>query len=155
MDEPFKFFKTKVIDMIVRDVMNKGVMTASPEATVKEAAKIMSQHHVGSLVILKEEKIVGIITERDILIAVADGKDAELTTVEEIMSKNVITVASDKTIEDAVNLMVEHKIKKLPVVDGDKLIGIITASDIAVIEPKLIEGIVSLISIKLPGYRGG
>lgn len=141
--------------MIVRDVMNKDVMTAESEITVKEAAKIMSQHHVGSLVILKKEEIVGIVTERNILVAVAEGKDAELTTVEEIMSKNVITVAPDKTIEDAVNIMVEHKIKKLPVVDAGKLIGIITASDIAVVEPKLIEGIVNLLSIKLPGYRGG
>lgn len=141
--------------MLVREVMNKNVVTAEPDITVKEAARMMSQFHIGSLVILKDKKIVGIVTERNVLVAVAQGKDAELTTVEEIMSKNVITVASDKTIEDAVNLMVEHKIKKLPVVDGDKLIGIITASDIAVIEPKLIEGIVSLISIKLPGYRGG
>lgn len=141
--------------MIVRDVMNKNVVVAEPEITIKEAAGIMSQYHIGSLVILKNKKIVGIITERNILIAVAHGKDAELTTVEEVMSKDVITVAPDKTVEDAVNLMIEHKIKKLPVVDGDKLIGIITASDIIVVEPKLIEGIANLISIKLPGYRGG
>ena len=141
--------------MIVRDVMNKNVVVAKPDITVKEAAGIMSQHHIGSLVILKDKKIVGIITERNILIAVAQGKDAELTTVEEIMSKNVVTVAPDKTVEDAVNLMTEHKIKKLPVVEGDNLIGIITASDILVVEPKLIEGIANLISIKLPGYRGG
>ena len=141
--------------MLVRDVMNKNVVVAKPDITVKEAAGIMSQHHIGSLVILKDKKIVGIITERNILIAVAQGKDAELTTVEEIMSKNVVTVAPDKTVEDAVNLMTEHKIKKLPVVEGDNLIGIITASDILVVEPKLIEGIANLISIKLPGYRGG
>jgi CBS domain-containing protein len=141
--------------MLVRDVMNKNVVVAEPEITVKEAAGTMSQYHIGSLVILKDKKIVGIITERNILIAVAQGKDAELTTVEEIMSKNLVTVATDKTVEDAVNLMIEHKIKKLPVVDDDKLIGIITASDILVVEPKLIEGIANLISIKLPGYRGG
>lgn len=141
--------------MLVRDVMNKNVVVAEPEITVKEAAGIMSQHHIGSLVILKDKKIIGIITERNILVAVAQGKDAELTTVEEIMSKNVITIAPDKTIEEAVNLMVEHKVKKLPVVDDDKLIGIITASDIIVVEPKLIEGVANLISIKLPGYRGG
>jgi len=135
--------------------MNKNVVVAEPDITVKEAAGTMSQYHIGSLVILKNKKIVGIITERNILVAVAQGKDAELTTVEEIMAKDVITIAPDKTVEDAVNLMIEHKIKKLPVVDTGKLVGIITASDIIVVEPKLIEGIANLISIKLPGYRGG
>lgn len=141
--------------MLVRDVMNKNVVVAEPEITVKEAAKMMSQYHIGSLVILKDKKIAGIVTGSDVLAAIAKDKDPELITVEEIMSKNVVTVAPDKTIEDAVNSMIEHKIKKLPVVDDDKLIGIITASDIIVVEPKLIEGIMSLISIKLPEYRGG
>ncbi|MEM7821817.1 MAG: CBS domain-containing protein [Candidatus Aenigmatarchaeota archaeon] len=141
--------------MLVRDVMNKNVVVSEPGITVKEAARIMSQFHIGSLIILKNKKIVGIITERDILISVAQGKEAELTTVEEVMTKNVITIAPDKTVEDAVNLMIEHRIKKLPVVDGNKLVGIITASDIVVVEPKLIEGIANLISIKLTGYRGG
>lgn len=135
--------------------MNKNVVVSEPGITVKEAARIMSQFHIGSLIILKNKKIVGIITERDILISVAQGKEAELTTVEEVMTKNVITIAPDKTVEDAVNLMIEHRIKKLPVVDGNKLVGIITASDIVVVEPKLIEGIANLISIKLTGYRGG
>jgi predicted transcriptional regulator len=67
----------------------------------------------------------------------------------------VITVEPDKTIEEAVNLMTKHKIKKLPVVEDNKLVGIVTASDIIVVEPKLIESIANLVSIKLPGYRGG
>jgi CBS domain-containing protein len=141
--------------MLIRDVMNKNVVMAGPEITVKEAARIMSKFHIGSLIILKNKKIIGIITERDILASVAQGKDAELTTVEEIMTKNVITIAPDKTIEDAISLMTEHNIKKLPVVDVDELVGIITASDIITVEPKLIEGIANLISIKLTGYRGG
>lgn len=141
--------------MLVRDIMNKDVVTAKPDITVKEAAAIMTCHHIGSLVVLDNEKIVGIITERTIMVSIADGRDAELTTIEEIMAKKVITIEPDKTIEDAVGLMAEHKIKKLPVVDGDKLVGIITASDIIVVEPKLIESVANLLSIKLPGYRGG
>jgi CBS domain-containing protein len=141
--------------MLVREVMNKNVVTAEPDITVKEAAKMMSQFHIGSLVILKDKKIVGIITERTILVAVAQGKDAELTTVEEIMTKDVITIEPDKTIEDAVDLMSKNRIKKLPVVDGEKLIGIITASDIVVVEPSLIEEIAKLVSVNITGYRGG
>lgn len=135
--------------------MNKDVVVAEPEITIREAARTMSQYRIGSLVILKNKKIVGIVTERSILVAIAEGKDVELTTVEDIMTKDVVTVDPDKTIEEAVSLMVGHRIKKLPVVDGGKLVGIITASDIIVIEPKLIEEVAELISVKLPGYRGG
>jgi CBS domain-containing protein len=141
--------------MLVREIMNKDVVVAEPDITVKEAAEIMSKHHIGSLVILKDKKILGIVTERNVLNAVAQGKDAELTTVKEIMKKNVVTIAPDRSVEDAVDLMTEHKIKKLPVVDADKLVGIITASDIIVVEPKLLERIANLISIKMPGYSGG
>lgn len=141
--------------MLVRDIMQKNVVTTKPDATVKEAAAVMSRMHIGSLVVLDKEKIVGILTERNILVSIADGHDPELTTAEDIMAKKVITVAPDETIDKAVGLMAEYKIKKLPVVEGGKLIGIITASDIIVVEPKLIESVANLLSIKLPGYRGG
>jgi CBS domain-containing protein len=141
--------------VLVREVMNKNVMTVKPDVTLKKAAEAMSNYHIGSLVVLENNKLVGIITERNVLVAVADGKDSELTTVEEVMTKKVITISPDKTIDEAITLMTEHRIKKLPVLDGEKLVGIITASDIIVVEPKLIEGIANLISIKLPGYRGG
>jgi len=141
--------------MLVRDIMNKDVVTTKPDITVKEAAAIMSRYHIGSIVMISDGKIVGIITERNILVSIADGRDPELTTIEEIMAKKVITIEPGKTIDDAVGLMAEKKIKKLPVVDGDKLVGIITASDIIVVEPKLIESVANLLSIKMPGYRGG
>jgi CBS domain-containing protein len=141
--------------MLVREVMNKNVMTVKPDLILKKAAEIMSNYHIGSLVVLENNKLTGILTERNVLIAVVDGKDPELTTVEEVMTKKVITIEPDKTIEDAVALMKENNIKKLPVVDNDKLVGIITASDIIVVEPKLIEGIAKLISVNLSGYHGG
>jgi CBS domain-containing protein len=141
--------------MLVKDIMNKNVVIAKPEITVREASTAMNKFHIGSLVIVKDNNIVGILTERDILTAVAEGKDLERTLAEEIMTKNVITIEPGKRIEDAVNLMTEHKIKKLPVVDDGKLVGIVTASDIIVVEPKLIETVANLLSIRMPGYRGG
>ena len=141
--------------MIVKDVMNRNVIVGKPDVTLKEASKVMSQYHIGSLVVVEKEKIVGIITERNVLKSVAQGKNPELTTVEDIMSKNVITIEPDKKIDEAVELMMKHKIKKLPVVSNKKLVGIVTCSDISVVEPKLIQSIASLISLKLPGYRGG
>jgi len=141
--------------MLVRHVMNRKVVTAKLNTTLREAAAVMSKLNIGSLVIVEDDKISGIITSTDILKAIANGKDVETTLVEEVMSKPVIVIDPDKKVEDAVNIMLEHKIKKLPVVEEDKLIGIITASDIIAIEPKLIENIASLISLKLPGYKGG
>jgi CBS domain-containing protein len=135
--------------------MNKNVITVKPDFILKKAAEIMSNYHIGSLVVLESNKLVGILTERNILVAVAEGRNPELTTVEEVMTRKVITIEPSKTIEDAVALMKEHSIKKLPVVDNDKLVGIITASDIIVVEPKLIEGIAKLISVNLSGYHGG
>lgn len=142
--------------MLVRDVMNKNVITVKPDLSVREAVKLMTRYHIGSLVVMENERIVGILTEGDILRKVViEERDLDETKVKEIMSENVITVEPDKRIEDAVELMTQHKIKKLPVVEDDKLIGIITTSDIIVVEPKLIEAVASLISLKIPGYRGG
>lgn len=141
--------------MLVKDVMNKNVVVAKSDVTIREATKVMNKFRIGSLVVLKEEKIAGIATERNVLEAVANGKDLDATPIEEIMSKNVVTIDPDQTVEAAVDLMVQHKIKKLPVVEDKKLKGIITASDIVVVEPKLIASVANLISMKLPGYRGG
>jgi CBS domain-containing protein len=141
--------------MLVKDVMNPNVMTIKPGIRVKEAAIIMYKNHIGSLVVVEKEKIVGIITEGDVLKTIARDLDLSVTPIEEVMTKNVIMIEPDKTIEDAVNLMTDNRIKKIPVVKDGNLVGIITASDIIVVEPKLIENIANLISIKIPGYRGG
>jgi CBS domain-containing protein len=141
--------------MIVRNVMHKDVITIHPNLSLREASKIMSKFGIGSLVVMEDEKLVGIITSTDIIKAIAEGKDVDNTLVSEIMSKDVVTVDPDESLEEAVEKMMERNIKRLPVVEGGKLVGIITASDIIVVEPKLIEGIANLLSLKLPGYKGG
>ncbi len=141
--------------MLVREVMNRQVVTAKPELSLKEASKVMTDMKIGSLLVVEKEKILGIVTSSDVLKAVASGKDPERTLIESSMSKNVKIIEPEKTIEEAVSIMVENKIKKLPVVDEGKIIGIITASDIVTIEPKLIANIAELMSMRLPGYSGG
>ena len=135
--------------------MHKDVVTIRPNLSLREASKIMSKFGIGSLVVVEDENLVGIITSTDIIKAVAEGKDVDQTLVSEVMSKDVITVDPDESLEEAVEKMMERNIKRLPVVEGGKLVGIITASDIIVVEPKLIEGIANLLSLKLPGYKGG
>lgn len=141
--------------MLVKDVMHKNVVVAKADATLKEASKVMTEYKIGSLIVLKDDKIVGIATESDIVRSVSKGLDLESTALEDVMSKKVITIDPEKTIEDAVDLMVKHKIKKIPVVEEGNIKGIITATDIVVVEPKLIASIADLISLKLPGLRGG
>ena len=136
--------------------MNKEVIATKPDVKVKEAVKIMNKLNIGSLVVLNDKNsIIGIMTERDILKSVEKGLDAESTEVKEVMSKDVRVISSDKDLKDAVDMMTKFKIKKLPVVDDNVLVGIITTEDIMVVEPKIIDSIAALLSIKLPGYKGG
>jgi len=111
--------------MKIKDVMNKAI-AVDHDVSVREAAKIMSDRNIGSLIVLKNNKIVGIITERDILKNVGDiGK-----RISAVMSRGVITIDHKASLDNAALIMNEKKIKRLPVVDDNKLVGIITATDI-------------------------
>ena len=114
--------------MRVKEII-KQVVTATPKTTIKEAARIMSEKGIGCLVITEKKSVKGIITERDILKAVSKGINTN-SEIEKIMSKKVITVTPKDSIDDAATLMSKYKIKKLPVVAQDKLVGIITATDL-------------------------
>jgi len=135
--------------------MKREVVVVTPDISVREASKIMSKYDIGSLIVVEDDNPVGILTERDILNLVAREENLDEIKVGKVMSRNIITIEADKKIDDAVDLMLKHKIKRLPVKEGNKIVGIVTTSDIIVAEPKLIEAIASLISLKIPGYRGG
>jgi CBS domain-containing protein len=141
--------------MLIKDVMNREIVTINTNISLREASKVMCERHIGSLIVVEDEEIRGILTQTDILRAVAEEKDLDTTIVEDVMNKRVFTIDYEKTIEDAVNLMIEKRIKRLPVTKDGKLAGIITASDIITVEPKLITGIANLLSMKIPGYKGG
>lgn len=131
--------------MIVKDVMNTDVKTIKGDATVQEAAEEMKKFRIGSLVVVKDSRLAGIITERDILDkVVAEAEDSSKIRVKAVMSTHLIMVTQDKDIGEAADLMIEKKIKKLPVVKGKKLIGIVTATDLCTAEPKLIQQIGAL-----------
>ncbi|MEM5815160.1 MAG: CBS domain-containing protein [Candidatus Aenigmatarchaeota archaeon] len=140
--------------MLIKDVMNKNVVVARPIVTLKEASKVMGEMNMGSLVIMDDDKIVGIVTSTDILKAIGEGRDPEKTLIREIMSKDVITIQADEDVSKAVEIMLQHKIKRLPVLMNDKLVGIITVSDIAIIEPKIITRFATLISLNTSKFSG-
>jgi len=111
--------------MKVNEVMNK-VMAVDSDINLKQAAKILSDKNIGSIVVLKKDKILGIITEKDIINNISNlGKK-----ISNIMTKQVITIDHNDSLDNAALIMASHKIKRLPVVDKEKLVGIITATDI-------------------------
>ena len=128
--------------------MTKGVITVPVNATVRNAAKLMSEKHLGSLVVVRGKEAVGIITERDVLGAVSEGLNLKRTKVSDIMSTPIIAINEDATIYDAVKVMGEKKIKKLPVLSKKRLVGIITLTDFARVEPKISEILAKFIAEK-------
>ena len=123
----------------VRDVMVREVITVDENSTVKEAVDTMNEFQIGSLIVLERGKAKGIVTERDFLRRViAEAKDVLNTKVKEIMTTPLVVVGPDTDLEEAVNLMFQNKIKKLAVVDANKLVGIVALTDIARFQPQMI-----------------
>jgi len=124
----------------VEDVMVENVVTVETEASVKKAVEMMNKHEIGCLIVTKRGKAVGIVTERDMLRRVLVGaKDPAKTKVREIMSAPLVAGNPQMEVEEAVRLMFEMKVKKLPVVDKGKLVGLVTLTDLARYQPQLIE----------------
>jgi CBS domain-containing protein len=136
--------------MFVKDVMNRKVIKASPDTSVREAARIMTDNRIGCVVVEKNGRVVGILTDRDILTALAKDGDANYDNmkISDIMTRYVIFASPGSRIEKVAETMIKHKIKKMPVIEGEKLIGIITSTDIAVAEPKIIKTIGKLLAKK-------
>jgi CBS domain-containing protein len=131
--------------MLVKEIMTGDVKTIAPEATIQEAAAAMSGFGIGCLVVSKDDALSGIITERDIIARVVSAdKTASKTRVSSTMTKDLYLIKSDATVEEAAELMTERRIKKLPVVEGTTLVGIITMADVVACEPKLIEGLAKI-----------
>ena len=115
----------------VKDFMVRDAITVRAGATVSEAVGLMNKHEIGCLVVMKRAKPVGIVTERDMLKRVLAGlKDPEKVRVREIMSKPLVAAKPQMDIEDAAGIMLERRIKKLPVVENGCLIGLVTLTDL-------------------------
>jgi len=136
----------------IENVMVTDVVTVEAEATVREAVELMNKNEIGCLVVVdKEEKPVGIITERDLLKRVlAKRKDPSGAKVKDIMSKPLVTGTPHMDIEAAVRFMFKHKIKKLPVVENDRLVGLVTLTDLVRFQPQIIRMLKELSSQQLP-----
>ena len=108
-----------------------GVQTIRPDATVFEALQMMDQFRVGALPVVKDGQLVGICSERDYARKVAlEGRTSKSTPVEDIMTRNVIYVGLNQTADECMALMTYKRIRHLPVLDGGKLVGIISIGDV-------------------------
>jgi len=114
----------------VKEIMITNVVVTSPENTLAEAAKLMEEKNIGSLVVLEKDKIVGIITERDFLKLAAKGYDSRTSKVAEGMNRSVVKCDSNATITDAFVIMRKHRVRHLPIVDRERLVGIVSLSDL-------------------------
>jgi len=118
--------------MEIEDIMVQKVITIDPNATVKEAARLMNKHEIGCLLVVKRGEVLGIMTERDLLKKVVEQpRNPMRVKVHEIMSKRLVVGTPKMEIPDAVRLMLQKKIKKLPIVVEGQLVGLITLTDIA------------------------
>jgi CBS-domain-containing membrane protein len=130
--------------LAVKDVMVDKVVTIQSDETAQLAARVMGEHDIGCLVVLEDSRVLGIVTERDLLNRVlAVAADPEKTLVKQVMSTPVVTVGPDTDLEAAVEMMFKQRIKKLPVVEEREekrvLVGLVTLTDIARLHPALIK----------------
>lgn len=118
----------------VRDIMTDDIECCSLLDNMYEVAVKMKELDVGAIPIVDEEKIVGMITDRDIVVRGTAEKRPGSTKVEKIMSDKLITCTEDMTTKEAAKIMAKHQIRRLPVVEGDKLVGIVSLGDFAIHE---------------------
>lgn len=119
----------------VSEIMSSPVITVTQDTTVAEAAGILADEHVGSLVV-GDDIIEGIVTETDIVRAVGDGLDLSATTVADIMSDPVVTIRPHEAVRTAGERMGHNAVKKLPVTENGKPVGIVTTTDLAHFFPR-------------------
>ncbi|MDI9499358.1 MAG: CBS domain-containing protein [Acetivibrionales bacterium] len=119
--------------MKVKDIMTKNVASVKPDASVSEAADLMQRYNVGSIPVCDDNGVVGIVTDRDIVMRnVTVGSDPRSTPVSSIMTTNVTTVSPDTDVDELGVIMSQKQVRRVPVVDSNNLVGIVALGDLAV-----------------------
>jgi len=137
--------------MKISEIMTKDVITLSVDDTVEHAAKLMKQHNIGSIPVNTKEKIVGIVTDRDIILrCVAEGKDLKTQVVREIMTSNPVVGDENINVDDAARIMSERQIRRLPIVGNNSLVGMVSLGDLAVDPNLATQATVALSEISIP-----
>lgn len=118
--------------MKVKDIMTKNVAYINPMSTVVEAAQLMQKHNVGSIPVCDQTGVLGILTDRDIVVRnVAHGNNPQNTPVKDVMTQSVATVTPDMDIDSATKIMSANQVRRLPVVENNMLVGMVALGDMA------------------------
>ena len=119
--------------MLVRDILNKKgnkVFTSSPDTLIGEIANTLAKENIGAIVIIEKDLVVGILSERDIVRGFTEKKSVRSTKAKELMTKNVITCNTKNTTEELLELMVKKHFRHIPVIQNNKLIGVVSIGDL-------------------------
>ncbi len=117
----------------VQEVMTHDPVTVEVSTSIADAARLMREHDTGAIIATDAGKIRGIVTDRDIVVrAIADGADPRSARIEDVCSANLVTLNPQDRLETAVEAMRRHDVRRLPVVDGDRPIGIVSLGDLAI-----------------------
>ena len=131
----------------VRDAMTENPRSIGASASVVDAARLMREQHIGSLPVTQDERVVGMITDRDITTrVVAESAPPETTSVGDVYSRDLIIVEPDKDLDEALQLMTRHQVRRLPVVENGRLVGMVAQADIALKENERTGELVGAIS---------
>ncbi|MCX7921377.1 MAG: CBS domain-containing protein [Clostridia bacterium] len=118
--------------MKVKDIMTKNVAYINPMSSVVEAAQLMQKHNVGSIPVCDQTGVLGIVTDRDIVVRnIAHGKNPQSTPVKDVMTQSVATITPDMDIDSATKIMSANQVRRLPVVENNLLVGMVAIGDLA------------------------
>ena len=135
--------------ILVRDIMRRNVKTVRTDDSVHAAVLKMNKFQIGSVIVTNNGRAVGIITERNILERIVEPRlDPGTIWAKDIMSSPLVTVGPNDTVEEAAKVMAQKRIKKLPVVEGDKIVGVVSTSDIVRANPTQIGILEELLRVR-------
>jgi CBS domain-containing protein len=117
----------------VREIMTENVVTLSGSAPITDAARRMKEADIGDVIVLSDGTICGLVTDRDIVVrAIAEGKDPQSVALEEICTHDVATVGPDDSVEQAIEILRRRAVRRVPVVEGGRPVGIVSIGDLAI-----------------------
>ncbi len=121
-----------MIALKIQEIMTKKVTTLNSNDSIAKAADIMKQLNVGSVPVIENNKLVGIVTDRDIVLRSIAKGDSPEQTISQVMTRNIVSVAPDADVHEAADIMAQNQIRRLPVVQAGSLLGIVSIGDMAV-----------------------
>ncbi len=129
------------IRLKVSEIMNRNLITVTPQDTVYKAAKLMSEYNIGSVVVMEGGELKGIVTERDLIsryIAKEDGRKPDEVKIEEVMTKEPIVIRDNADIDEAARIMVDHNVRRLIVINSNRdVVGIVSSRDVLKVAPHI------------------